>query len=346
MTQPSLSSRSYQVPDTVEAIEYYYEQGLTDGLPVIPPTPERVAQFLDYVHKEPGDVIGSVPTRQRVITAEKVAINAIMAGCLPEYMPVVVTAVEAMCEEKFNLHGTSASTAGSGHMVIVHGPIVKELDINYANNIFGPTKRSNATIGRAIRLILMNVCGSIPGVLDKSTFGHPGKYSYCIAENEDLSPWEPLHVERGLPLDSRAVTVFAPYAPLQQDDHSSHDAEGILTSVARGMLSLAYPNGGEFMVILGPEHIGYIRNQGWSKKQVREFLFEATKRPTSFWRGQGREAWGRGTMGDDQEAAAVASPDDIMVLVAGGSAGAFFCCIMPWGAGFNTKSVTKPIPNI
>ena len=204
MAQGQLASQTFQVPDTVEAIEFYFEQGLTDGLPVVPPTPDMVTRFLDAISKAPGDVLGTIPTRKREITAGKVAINAIMAGCKPEYMPVVATAISAMCEEKFNLHGTSASTAGTGHMVLVHGPIVKELDINYANNLFGPTKRSNATIGRAIRLIIMNVCGSVPGILDKSTFGHPGKYSYCFAENEELSPWAPLHVERGLALESSA----------------------------------------------------------------------------------------------------------------------------------------------
>ena len=338
MTQSALSSRTFRVSDTVAAIEFYYEKGWTDGLPVIPPTPERVAEFLDYVHREPDDVIGSVPARQRVITAEKIAINAVMAGCLPEYMPVLIAAVEAMSEERFNLHGTSASTAGSGHMVIVHGPIVKELDINYSTNIFGPTNRSNATIGRAIRLIIMNVCGSIPGVLDKSTFGHPGKYSYCIAENEELSPWEPLHVERGFPLDTSAVTIYACYAPHQYDDHSSNNSEGILTSVAKAMLGQAYPNGSEFMVILSPELVENMRGDGWSKKDVKTFLFEATKRPMSFWKDLGRTS----NEGDDL-AAAVTSPDDIMVLVAGGGAGAFFCCIMPWGATGGTLTVTKPI---
>ena len=146
MAQGQLASQTFQVPDTVEAIEFYFEQGLTDGLPVVPPTPDMVTRFLDAIGKAPGDVLGTIPTRKREITAEKVAINAIMAGCKPEYMPVVATAISAMCEEKFNLHGTSASTAGTGHMVLVHGPIVKELDINYANNLFGPTKRSNAPL--------------------------------------------------------------------------------------------------------------------------------------------------------------------------------------------------------
>ena len=340
------SSSSFEVPDSVEAIEFYYREGLTDGLPVVPPTPERVSEFLSYVRKEPGDVIGSVPARHRVITADKIAINAIMAGCLPEYMPVLVTAIEAMSDESFNLHGTSASTAGTGHMVIVHGPISRELDINHANNLFGPTKRSNATIGRALRLIIMNVIGSIPGVLDKSTFGHPGKYSYCIAEDEELSPWEPLHVERGLPLEASAVTVWAANAPHQFDDHGHNHVEDILTTVATSMLGQAYPGGPEHMVILSPELVGNIRESGWTKRQVKEFLYEKSKRPASFWadlRGDGSIFSSEGPVSEGEEIPAVASPDGIMVLVAGGSAGAFFCSIIPWGAGFGTRSVTRQI---
>ena len=347
MAQGQLASQTFQVPDTVEAIEFYFEQGLTDGLPVVPPTPDMVARFLDAIGKAPGDVLGTIPTRKREITAEKVAINAIMAGCKPEYMPVVATAISAMCEEKFNLHGTSASTAGTGHMVLVHGPIVKELDINYANNLFGPTKRSNATIGRAIRLIIMNVCGSVPGILDKSTFGHPGKYSYCFAENEDLSPWAPLHVERGLSLESSAVTVMAGNAPIQGSDHGSHTAEGILNSLAGGILANGMPNGGELMVVISPEVLLHIREEGLSKDDVKNYLFEATKRPYSFWSGMDRGWDPEGGAHDNSEvASAVESPDNLMVIVAGGTAGGFFCTIMPWGGGKGTKSVTRQIPNM
>ena len=347
MAQSGSASQTFQVPNTVEAIEFYFEQGLTDGLPVVPPTPDSVARFLDAVGMGPGQVVGTIPTRKREITAEKVAINAIMAGCKPEYMPVVTTAISAMCEEKFNLHGTSASTAGTGHMVLVHGPIVKELDINYANNIFGPTKRSNATIGRAIRLIIMNVCGSVPGVLDKSTFGHPGKYSYCFAENEELSPWQPLHVERGLPLESSAVTVYAGNSPIQGSDHGSHTGEGILNSIAGVMLANGVPAGGEMMVVISPEVLLHIREEGWSKQDVKNYLFEATKREYSFWDNlDGAWAPTLGGHADTDVASVVSSPDDLMVLVAGGAAGGFFCTILPWAGETETKSVTKQIPGM
>ena len=150
MAEGQLASQTFQVPDTVEAIEFYFEQGLTDGLPVVPPTPDMVARFVEASGLGAKDVVGTIPTRKREITAEKVAINAIMAGCKPEYMPVVTTAISAMCEEEFNLHGTSASTAGTGHMVLVHGPIVKELDINYANNLSGRRRgRMRRLVGRS-----------------------------------------------------------------------------------------------------------------------------------------------------------------------------------------------------
>ena len=344
MAGGQLASQTFQVPDTVEAIEFYFEHGLTDGLPVVPPTPDMVTRFLDAARLEARDVVGTIPTRKREITAEKVAINAIMAGCKPEYMPVVTTAISAMCEEQFNLHGTSASTAGTGHMVLVHGPIVKELDINYANNIFGPTKRSNATIGRAIRLIIMNVCGSVPGILDKSTFGHPGKYSYCFAENEELSPWQPLHVERGLPLESSAVTVYAGNSPIQGSDHGSHTGEGILNSIAGVMVANGIPEGGEMMVVISPEVLLHIREEGWSKQDVKNYLFEATKREYSSW-DTIDPAWAPaiGSHADTDVASVVRSPDDLMVLVAGGTAGGFFCTILPWAGETETKSVTKQI---
>ncbi len=181
----ALTSRRIELDDPAEAMEFFYQQGWTDGLPVVPPTPKRVEEFLEYAGNLPGDILGMIPARNRVITAEKVAINAVMAGCLPNYMPVIVAAIEAMCQEEFNLHGISATTGGTAPLLIVNGPAVQQLNINYGVNCFGPGVRANATIGRAIRLILMNVGGSIPGVLDKSCLGHPGKYSYCIAEDEE-----------------------------------------------------------------------------------------------------------------------------------------------------------------
>jgi hypothetical protein len=257
-----------------------------------------------------------------------VAINSIMAGCLPEYGPVVVAAVEAMVEEPFNLHATTASTTGLCHLLIVHGPIARELDINSSTNLFGPTRRSNATIGRAIRLVLMNVCGAVPGELDKATFGHPGKYSYCIAENEELSPWSPLHVDRGLPRETSAVTVFACRGPLQHGEWATSDPERILDGVAHLMtfqVSIEPGSRGEFVIVIAPELAEHIANAGWSKRQVQEYLFGATKEVNE----------GGGP--------AVEGPDDLMVIVAGGPGGPYFCSIQSGVDKIFTHAITRPI---
>src|SRR5438874_5104761 len=227
-----LASVRHEVPDTLEAIEYCYRQGWTDGLPVVPPTEERVRQFLDAAGLEPDAVLGEVVDRARVITAEKVAINAVMAGCLPAYLPVVVAAVQAMTADPFCLHGSMASTGGAAPLVVVNGPIRAELGLNSGVNVFGPGNRANATIGRALRLILLNVCDAQPGVLDQATMGHPGKYAYCIAEHEEETSWQPLHAARGLPRELSAVTVMAAEAPHYVKNAFGTTAEEVLTSVA------------------------------------------------------------------------------------------------------------------
>ncbi len=217
--------------DAVEAIERCYALGWTDGLPVTPPTLERVREFLDCANRPADEVLGSIPERRREITVGKVAANAVMAGCLPEYMPVTLAATEAMLDPEFNLIAPSSSQGGAAVLVIVNGPAVDELGMNFSNNLFGPGNRANATIGRAIRLILMNACASIPGLFDRTVIGHPGKYTYCIAENENDSRWDPLHVERGFSADESAVTVFAAWEP-RQVRSASHSQEVVLDTVA------------------------------------------------------------------------------------------------------------------
>ena len=172
-------------------------------------SPHQLAQ------RDPNEILGTLAERRRQITVGKVAANAVMAGCLPEYFPVVIAATEAMLDERFNLIAPSSSQGGSAILVIVNGPIIDELNLNCRNNIFGPGNRANATIGRAVRLILMNACAAIPGLFDRTVIGHPGKYTYCIAENETETHWNPLHVERGFSRQQSAVTVFAAWGPRQ-----------------------------------------------------------------------------------------------------------------------------------
>jgi len=229
----SLMSRRYSVADPAEAIELCFEKGWTDGLPVVPPTEERVRAMLDAARLRPGDQVAYIAHRAVSVTAEKVAINAVMAGCRPEYMPVVAAAVEGIGEPVWSYHGPGTSTAGAAVLTVVNGPIARELDINAGDNLFGPGWRANATIGRAVRLVMRNVCGSRPGALDRGTLGHPGKLSYVIAENEAESPWTPLHVERGFRPEQSTVTVMAAEAPHQFYNQLSNTAEGVLTTAGR-----------------------------------------------------------------------------------------------------------------
>lgn len=339
-TQP-LTSNRIEFDDTTEVIEYYFNQGWTDGLPVVPPTVEKVSQFIDYAGRSPSEIIGTEPTKGRVITVEKVAINSVMAGCLPEHFPVVLAAVEGLVEPQFNLHAITVSTMGAAVLIVVSGPIARELGFNSGVSVFGPGHRANATVGRAVRLVISNVTGSVPGVLDKATLGHPGKYSWCIAEAEDVSPWEPLHVERGMPADQSAVTIFAGLSATQVSMHQGNTPQSILTRFKDAMFA-AGPRQGEIVMVLCPEHIGYIKSAGWSKKQVKEFLYEVAQRSASDWANAGAMLPG-GQADGDKLVPVAQSPDSITVLVAGGPAGAFSSVIPLWGGGSNSRSVIKPI---
>ncbi len=339
-----MSSSPNRTLDYFDAVEFYFEQGLTDGLPVVPPTPNRVTEFLYSANLNPSDVVGVVPVGAIPITAEKVALNSIMAGCLPGYMPVIVTGIEAMVDDKFSLNATAASTSGASHMLVVGGKPVDELGINYGLNMLGPGTRANATIGRAIRLILMNVCGALPGVLDKSTLGNPGKYTSCIAEDESLTPWPSLRTDYGIPEAQDAVTAFACYAPVQVSDHRSNSAEEVLSRIADAIVAYPYyARGCEIMAILAPEHLDHILRAGWTKKNVQQFLHQATQRPMEYWRsrpdsGKNEFRKGIGLSG------VTATPDDFLIVPAGGSAGGFSAFLVSWGSEVDySRSVTRPI---
>ena len=340
MATQTLTSDRFDFDDAAEAIEFYFEQGWTDGLPVVPPTPEKVARLLDAAGRSPAEILCTEPTKGRVITAEKAAINAVMAGCLPDYFPVVAAAVEAMNEPRFNLHAITASTAGAAVLALVNGPVAAQLGVNSGVSLFGPGHRANATIGRALRLVIGNASGSVSGVIDKATLGHPGKYTWCIAEAEEVSPWEPLHVERGFSKDDSAVTVFAGLSPIQAAYHESGQPEEILASFTDALLASGQEQQ-EVVLVLCPEHMGYIRSHGWSKDDVRSFLFESTRRKAAEWTGPGAMP---GEPPDPEASYGVGiSPDSFTLIVGGGAAGAFSAIIPLWGGGSNSQSVTKPI---
>ena len=338
--------------DPIEAMEQLYRFGWTDGLPVVPPTERRVAEFIARSGL-PGDyIVGDLPERRREITIEKIAANSVMAGCLPEYMPVVVAAAEAMLDPKFNLVGPSSSLGGAGIMVIVNGPIARELDINARNNLFGPGNRANATIGRAVRLILMNACAAIPGLFDRSILGHPGKYSYCVAEAETETHWNPLHVERGFERAQSAVTVFACEGPRQA--RANGNPETMLKTVADVASSLgtslstvgstndksAVVRQGEIAIVVSGESGVW---DGWSKRDVRETLQPAIRRSLADIKRAG-EVSGDATAEDETHyLPLVADPDDILLVFAGGEERTMCAVIPSWGPKVSSTSVTKAV---
>ncbi len=341
---PALTSRRYPVRDLADAIELCFVQGWTDGLPVVPPTADRVQAMLDAVRLEPAHQVAYVAHRAVSVTAEKLAINAVMAGCRPEYMPVVIAAIEAIADPVWSYHGPGTSTAGAAVLMVVNGPIARELDVNAGDNLFGPGWRANMTIGRAVRLVMRNVCGSRPGTLDRATLGHPGKLSYVIAENEADSPWPPLHVERGFRPDQSTVTVMAAEAPHQFYNQLSNTAEGILTTLADDMrISGNVVGQVQYLVVLAGEHMRTIARDGWSKAQIRQFLFEHTQNSHAHLKRTRRMAGALQPGDETRRRPLVETPDDILVVAAGGRAGAFSAYIPGWGSKRSSQAVTKEV---
>lgn len=374
MTEFKFTSEIGEAEDPIALQELFFEKGWTDGLPVVAPTPERVFEFLEASGSQSSDIIATIPTRNRVITAEKAAINCVMAGCLPSYMMVVIAVLQAMAEPYYVFHASITSTGGAAPFIVVNGPMRHDLKMNSGANVFGPGNRANATIGRAVRLILINVAGAQPGVLDKSTQGHPGKYSFCMAEAEEVSPWEPLHVELGFDPDISTVTVFAAESPHGIQNHESGKPEELLTCIAREMASMGGFTLGQSGLVLSPEHANIIAKSGWSKRQVKEFLFEhATQTAADLKRlgkfgqkGSGIDAeklirpFKRpnedlhlkklaglgGELKPEDETTLVSRgvvPEDILLVVAGGAAGGHSAFIPSWSRGRSSLFQTKPI---
>jgi hypothetical protein len=338
-----LMSREVETSGWAEAVETCFERGWTDGLPVVPATAARVQEFLEAARRQPDEVLLREATRRRTVTVEKAAINAVLAGCRPEYMPVVLAALEAMADPAYNLHGAITSTGGSAPLVVVNGPVARALGVNAGVNLFGPGRRANATIGRALRLVILNCLGAQPGVLDRSTQGHPGKYTFCVAELEDESPWEPLHVERGFPRDASTVTVFAAEAPHNVLTHYGHDAEAILVTLADAMAGLGSFSPGQSFLVLAPEHVRILARDGWTKPRLREALYVRARRSLADLKRAGKVP---GPAAPDDEARFVhrgEGPQDIFIVVGGGGAGGHSAFIPSWSRNRNSLVVTHPV---
>ncbi len=339
MTQRGPAATIFAFPDGWEAIDaHYQERGWTDGLPIVPPTEDAVAEFLTQTDRDPREIVGVLPPRQGEATVEKIAANAVMAGCRPEYFPVVLAAIEALTDPLFNLDSIQATTHPVAPLIVVNGPIVQAIGLNAGYNAFGQGVRANLTIGRAVRLVLMNVGGGLPGTGDRSTQGSPAKIAYCVAENEAENPWEPLHVEAGLPADVSTVTVFGCEGPHNIQDHYSNTGLGVLLTIAGAMgqagsnnlLSAGWP-----LLSLGPEHAATIARDGYTKRQVKEFLFEHARFPFARLGAecQRQQVEHRGAVAaPDTMLPIVRQAEDISVIVVGG-AGKHSCWQPTFGDG-------------
>lgn len=346
-----LTAESFTVEDTPEAVsELFYRKGWTDGLPIIPPTPERVERMLIGWQADPSHSIGLVPPSFAEATLEKLAINAVMAGCLPVHLPAVVAAIEAMLDPQFNLNGIQCTTSNTTPLVFFNGPVRRELEINCSSNAFGPGCRANAVIGRAVRLILLSLGGAAPGDVDKATLGQPGKYCFCFGENEEENPWEPYHVENGYAAGVSTATVVGACGVIEVRDSDSRVGAGILKTMAHSITSAGFvaannsADGGQVLIVFAPEHARTLRASGFSKSDVKAWIWEEARlRLTDFpdetatnigeWqRAQGLPA--------DGVVRVSKAPTDLVVLVAGGE-GTKSAFISTWGG--MTHATTRGI---
>lgn len=337
----AMDTKVSSLPDDADLVEWYYEQGYSDGLPVVPPTPAAIDAMVQALGGEPEHVECRVPPRWGDLTRQVLAINMVMAGCKPQYAPLVRAALLALAEPAFNLNGVQATTHMASPLLVVNGPLAREVGMNGGCNAFGSGNRANATIGRAIRLVLLNVGGGWPGDLDKSTLGHPGKYTYAVCENESESPFAPYHVEKGFQAADSTVFVMAAEPPHSVTNHVATDPEGILDSICSAMSTIAHNNAvssGHCAVVLGPEHAHAIAKAGWKRHDVRSYLWMHSGNKfgeIAFQHRYGKvynrnlPVWYKREL--DSHIPAVPSPEHIHLFVIGGAAGRFSAFIPGWG---------------
>ncbi|MEX2615521.1 MAG: hypothetical protein WD767_05455 [Alphaproteobacteria bacterium] len=330
-----------RVADDTDLVEWYYAQGFSDGFPVVPPTPDKVEAMLEALGGDPDYLECRVPPRWGGLTRQVLAVNMVMAGCLPSYAPVVRAAMLALTSQAFNLHGVQATTHMAAPLLVVNGPIRNAIGMNSGHNVFGSGNRANATIGRAIRMILLNAGGGWPGELDKSTLGHPGKYTYCIAENEEVGCIAPYHVDKGFEETDSTVFVMPAEPPHSVTNHVANDPEGILDSIVSAMSTIAHNNAvssGHCAVVLGPEHARVMAKYEWKRHDIRHYLwYQAHNKfgDVAFQHRYGK-VYNRSlpkwySRRDGDRIPVVPTPDHIHLFCAGGEAGRFSAFIPGWG---------------
>jgi peroxiredoxin len=343
-----LRARRIEIADQDDVFEFMFDQGLTDGLPVVPPAPERVLRMLRGTRRNSQEVIGACPPNYAPLTIEKIAINAVMAGCKPEYLPVVIAASEVICTPEFDTHGILATTYGATPIIVVNGPIRKRIGMNMGINVFGQGNRPNATIGRAIKLIIRNVGGGRPGEIERAAFGSSSKYTCCFPEFEEKSPWEALHVERGFQPGDSVVTCFGlEGGPCQIADQTSRTARALVGSIGLGVEASWHPkthNFGDILLVISPEHVDTIWHDRWSKEDIRRRIQEITARPlrellpTEDYGGAGAlpdQANQRQRSEEElnKKIPKFQSTKNINIVVAGGPAGKWSAMFGGWASG-------------
>jgi hypothetical protein len=343
------ANERFTFADEDEALETFHRRRLTDGLPFVLPTAERVQAMIAGSGRQAGEVIAVVPPRWAEATVENIAVNAVMAGCRPQYMPVLIAALQAAADPAFGLYSVQATTHPCAVMMLVSGPIAQELGLNFRHGAFGPGFRANASLGRAMRLVLMNVGGGIPGEGDQATHGSPAKFSYCVAENEAATPWEPFRVTRGFGKSDSTVTVFSGEGPHNINDHVCTSAETTLTVVADTMTTIGHNNAGsvirgDVLVAFGPEHAHTVASGGMSRADVQKFLYERARNKVGLLKLRAMykaENWPDWVDQTDDEALCpiVGKPEDIHIVVTGGP-GKHSAFIPTFGT---SKSVTRKI---
>jgi hypothetical protein len=342
-----LHSRRVPLADLEDEMEAMFDRGWTDGLPVVPPYEARVLRMLTGTSRAPDGVVAVVPPDLVPCTVEKVAVNAVMAGCRPEYLPVVLAAVEAACTDTFNAHGLLATTWFSGPMVVVNGPIARAIGMNSGGNALGQGNRANAAIGRALQLVIRNVGGGRPGGVDRATLGNPGKYTFCFAEAEETSPWEPLSVERGYPAGVSTVTLFAAAGVQGVADQLSRTPESLARSLALCLRTVAHPKlviGFDAFLVVSPEHGRVFREAGWTKARLRQELDELLMLSgAELVRGAGGIAEGVPEQMKDARLPKF-RPGGLLIAHAGGTAGLFSAVIAGWASGdVGSAPVTREV---
>ena len=340
-----LRARRIDIAPHDDEFEFMFDQGFSDGMPLIPPTPERVMRMLGGTKRDPQEVIATVPPNMGDATVEKVAINAVMAGCRPEYLPVVLTGLEAVCTDEFNIHGVMATTMGASPVMVVNGPIRHRLGMNMKLGALGQGNRANATIGRALRLAIRNIGGAKPGGTERSTLGNPMKFSMCFAEWEERSPWSPLHVERGFEPEDSVLTVYAMSSgPVLTADQDSRSAGQLAGSLGLCLESMLHPRAylwGETLLVIAPEHVDTLAGDGYGKEEIRARIQEVTAKPIRELVEDDRSAVGfkravAERMDDealDRKVSKFRSGSDIHIVVAGSEAGSFSAAFHGWLSG-------------